>query len=174
MLHLINEEEHPGESDGQPPRYIRPPGAIQDEIQFLSTCTRCNKCAEACPHGVILNLTAVAGIAEGTPYLQPENGPCRWCEDMPCVDACESGALHFVEDGPPPPIAKAVFNADKCLNEQGVLCDTCAHWCPVSAGAIRMIGRKVSFVEDKCTGCGLCAYHCEAHPPAFSIVLDTD
>ncbi len=167
------EKEHPEEKEGKPRRYIRPPGAMPDEVQFLSTCVRCNKCIEACPHDVIRSLTAVAGIAEGTPYLLPEKDPCRWCADMPCIQACESGALGFAPDGTVPPIAKAKFTSDKCLNEQGVLCDTCAQRCPTSVKAIRMIGRKVSFDLEKCTGCGLCAYHCEAEPAAFSISLTT-
>ena len=171
MLSLISEKERSGENEGQPRRYIRPPGAIPQEAGFLSACSRCSKCVEACPDDVIKSLTAVAGIAEGTPFLKPEENPCRWCVDMPCIESCESGALSFPREGSVPPIAKAVFDLDKCLNEQGVLCDTCAQRCPTSIKAIRMVGRKVEFDEDRCTGCGLCAYHCEAEPRAFSIVF---
>lgn len=86
------EKEHPEESDGKPRRYIRPPGALADEAAFLSTCVRCSQCIEACPHGVIKKLTAVAGIAEGTPDLQPEKDPYHWCVDMPCITARQSPA----------------------------------------------------------------------------------
>ena len=168
---LVYEKDQPGESDGQPRRYIRPPGAIQNEVQFLSTCGKCGDCVGACPYGAIRSLTAVAGAAEGTPFLQPENDPCRWCEDMPCIQACGSGALSRDSNGIVPPISKAVFAQEKCLNNQGVLCDTCANYCPTGVNAIRMVGREVSFDLDKCTGCGLCAYHCEAEPAAFSISI---
>jgi ferredoxin-type protein NapG len=171
ILSLINEKERPEESEGQARRYIRPPGAMAEEEAFLSACTRCNKCIEACPHGVISRLTAVAGRAEGTPYLQPEKDPCRWCVDMPCINACESGALRFAPDGTVPPIAKAVLTLDKCLNEQGILCDTCTRHCPTQVRAIRMVGRNVKLDTDQCTGCGLCAYHCEAVPSALSILF---
>jgi ferredoxin len=90
---------------------------------------------------------------------------------MPCIQACESGALRFAPDGTVAPIAVAVFDLDKCLNEQGIICDTCARHCPTAVKAIRMVGRNVSFDSNKCTGCGLCAYHCEAEPAAFSILM---
>ena len=117
MLSLISEKERSGENEGQPRRYIRPPGAIPQEAGFLSACSRCSKCVEACPDDVIKSLTAVAGIAEGTPFLKPEENPCRWCVDMPCIESCESGALSFPQEGSVPPIAKAVFDVNPDTGE---------------------------------------------------------
>ena len=77
--------------------WIRPPYA-QDELEFLLACTRCDKCIEACPHGVIFKLPARLGMqVTGTPALDLINKACHLCEDWPCVEACEPKALQFPE-----------------------------------------------------------------------------
>jgi len=148
---------------------IRPPGALRIDAEFLSACERCHKCAEACPFDVIQQLSPAAGAAEGTPFLMPESQPCHWCPGMDCIHACPSGALLFGENEKVSPIARAVIHLDLCLVSQGVLCDTCAVRCPTDIKAIRMRGRFPVLDGDRCTGCGLCAYHCEAESAAISI-----
>lgn len=155
-----------------PIRYIRPPGALSDDAAFLGTCDRCQLCSEACPHGVIQHLGVVDGPLEGSPFLQPEINPCRWCSDMPCIRACPSGALSFQEDGSVAPIAKAKLNKSTCLTESGILCDTCSYRCPQGVRAIRMSGRSPELSVDQCVGCGLCAYYCDSEPSSFTVDLE--
>lgn len=73
--------------------WIRPPFAI-DEINFLLSCTRCDKCITACPHNIIFPLPARLGAqVVSTPVLDLLNKSCHLCEDWPCVNACETQAL---------------------------------------------------------------------------------
>ena len=117
----------------------------------------------------------VFGPLEGTPFLEPALAPCHWCPDMPCIAACPSGALRAPEGTPVPPIAKVALDLDRCLNTLGTLCDTCSYRCPSDIRAIRMIQRRPVLDLDRCTGCGMCVYHCEAEPSAFDLVyLDSD
>ena len=91
---------------------------------------------------------------------------------MDCIQACPSGALSFGDNESVLPIGVAVIDPDLCLVSQGILCDTCAVRCPSDVRAIRMHGRLPVLDRDRCTGCGLCAYHCEAEPGAISIHAD--
>lgn len=150
--------------------FVRPPGALEDEDAFLETCERCHACAEACPHDVIRSFGPAYGSLEGTPFLDLHLAPCRWCSDMPCIAACPSGALQREESVPVRPIAKVALDLDKCLNTHGTLCDTCSYRCPGEVRAIRMVQRRPVLDVDRCTGCGMCVYHCEAEPSAFELV----
>ena len=78
--------------------WIRPPYARQ-ELDFLLACTRCDACIEACPHQVIFPLPLARGAeVVQTPALDLLNKGCHLCEDWPCVDACEPGALEIKLD----------------------------------------------------------------------------
>lgn len=156
------------EEEGEP--FVRPPGALEDEQAFQDTCERCGACADACPHGIIRKFGPAFGPLEDTPYLEPEVDPCRWCEEMPCIAACPSGALTRKQSAMVLPIAKVSIDRGKCLNSQGVLCDTCSWRCPTHLKAIRMVNRFPVLDLEKCTGCGLCIYHCEAEPGAIALV----
>jgi len=169
QLWVKSRRQEDGAGD-RPEAYIRPPGASKVAAEFLSLCERCHKCMEACPFDVIQLLGPVAGVAEGTPFLTPETQPCHWCPSMDCIHACPSGALSFGGNEKVAPIARAVINLDLCLVSQGVLCDTCAVRCPTEIKAIRMKERFPVLDAERCTGCGLCAYHCEAEPHAITIL----
>ena len=161
----------PGSKDAaendEAPRFPRPPGAIRDEDAFMTTCERCHACAGACPHNAIVLYGPALGRLEGTPFIDPAMAPCHWCEDMPCINACPSGALHRDAAYPVPPMAKVVLDLDQCLNSQGILCDVCSYRCPQHIKAIRMVGRTPVLDSERCTGCGMCLFHCEAEPSAF-------
>jgi len=151
---------------------FRPPGAIADENDFLSACLRCPHCADACPHDAITFLGPAEGRKEGSPVLHPAESPCHWCVDMPCIQACPTKALeHPIANDLTSllPIGVASIDAEGCLLAQGILCDTCAVRCPTHIRAIRMNGRHPVLDATRCTGCGLCAYHCEAEPGAITI-----
>lgn len=169
----FKESETTESSEGEEKiRWFRPPGAIADDDAFLAACERCPHCAEACPHGAISLLGPAEGKLEGSPVLHPALSPCYWCTDMPCINACPTDALSFpVQDDITSiaPIGVATIDHDACLLAQGILCDTCAIRCPSHIKAIRMNGRHPVLDATRCTGCGLCAYHCEAEPGAIRI-----
>src|SRR5213075_1507266 len=79
-----------------PKRWFRPPGAAS-EVAFLAACTRCGDCIDVCPVHAILKMPANGGgLAAGTPYIDPTTRACIACEDMPCANACETGALTAI------------------------------------------------------------------------------
>jgi ferredoxin-type protein NapG len=149
---------------------VRPPGALASEDDFLAACERCGACARACPHGVISHFGPASGLLEKTPRLEPESNPCRWCSTMDCIKACPSGALRREVNGTVGAIGKAKLRLDQCLNSEGILCDTCVQYCPSEIGAIRMNGHSPQLDHDRCVGCGLCAFYCDASPAAIDMV----
>jgi ferredoxin-type protein NapG len=67
--------------------FLRPPGALPEE-EFLSLCTRCGTCREACPYGFISTVPLTESvIAAGTPIIRH----CIHC--LICTWACPTGAL---------------------------------------------------------------------------------
>jgi ferredoxin-type protein NapG len=160
-----------GDGDAEPEAaFFRPPGALADEDRFLATCERCRACADACPHGVISHFGASAGPREGTPFLDPNTAPCRWCGDMDCIRACPSGALAFGPEERVEPIGKAELDLETCLTSQGILCDSCAVACPPNVRAIKIVNRQPQLDWDRCTGCGLCVWFCQSRPAALKII----
>jgi len=152
-------------------KLIRPPGVL-DELDFLTHCTRCGDCVKACGPGSILVAGGRAGLNVGTPYLDP-NGhrPCFVCDDLPCIAACEAGALV------PMAIAQlrmgvALVDRERCFAWQGEACDACLRPCPLGSAAIFADPRtgKVYVDPDHCIGCGQCAYHCPTDPGSIRLV----
>ncbi len=72
---------------------LRPPGALA-EHEFLDACTRCGDCIEACEPGAIRIAPERMRAAAGTPMIDASESPCMLCEDLPCIAACETGALR--------------------------------------------------------------------------------
>lgn len=166
---VVNPPAQADDRDAQ--NFPRPPGALRDEALFLAACERCHACADACPHGAIDQFGPAQGRLEGTPFINPAAAPCHWCEDMPCIDACPSDALQRAADVPLQPIANVSLDLGRCLNSDGILCDTCSFRCPTHIKAIRMVQRMPVLDAESCTGCGMCLYHCEADPSAFEFIL---
>lgn len=142
-----------------PPDYPRPPGAL-DEADFLARCTQCMDCAVACPHA------AIGLLGDGTPALDPNKNPCHLCEDLPCIAACERGALV------PVPMegifyGLAAVNPRTCIPFLGPECGACRVACPIRA--IRMDGVRPVVDLDVCNGCGLCREACIVYDKAIRI-----
>lgn len=140
--------------------WIRPP-FTEAEPDFLSNCTRCDKCIAACEFQVLFKLsTDLPHPAAGTPAMDLLNRGCHMCIDWPCVAACEPDALKLTAaaDGTSPKPGKfthAEIDHALCLPYQGPECGACADSCPVP-GALEWRGPRPVINADTCTGCGCC------------------
>jgi MauM/NapG family ferredoxin protein len=171
------------------PKLLRPPGAL-DELEFLTKCTRCDKCMRACPENAILVAPPSAGLALKTPYLDPRSVPCFLCTTLPCITACEDGALVWpkrtmaggtVIDGPKVVrMGTARVKQARCvtwetLDREARACRICVDRCPYPEETLRIalaegaiIGHPVVDAET-CTGCGICVFACPAEPTAIVV-----
>lgn len=151
-----------------PALLLRPPGALA-EPDFLRACTRCGDCSEACPHDAIRMAAPRLREAAGTPVLEPHEAPCLLCEDLPCVAACEPGALR---DDALAVLGTARVSALDCLNRLGSPCSVCVERCPVP-DAISFRGNVPEVEESLCTGCGQCQHACPAPQNAILLLPNT-
>ena len=157
---------------GSAGQWVRPPYALEEQA-FLHACTCCDKCIEACPHQVIYALPERAGRAAGTPALNLLQRGCHLCQDWPCVNACEPGALQLAatdegEEEPLPRLARASIDTRACLPYSGPECGACAGSCPVP-GALSWDENKPVIDAIKCNGCGMCREACIVEPKAVEI-----
>jgi ferredoxin-type protein NapG len=138
---------------------IRPPGAI-DEEEFLIACTRCDDCAYACPHNAIFKPTyAAVGAYGDTPYLDLKDKACEYCEDMPCITSCKTGAL--VKEPQYLKLGIAKLDETHCLAAQGQYCDYCTKQCPTGIDALKIGDNRIPVINKEiCVGCGKCEYIC--------------
>ncbi len=164
--------------------WLRPPFALK-ELAFEATCTRCDKCIEACEYGVLFKLPARFGLqVKDTPALDLVNRGCHLCEDWPCVAACEPHALMMAvaqkpleeapeEDGtqlpPIPKLATVEIDTKTCLPYLGPECGACAHSCPVPGALLWPDAIKPVIDGAACTGCALCREACIADPKAITV-----
>ena len=154
--------------------WLRPPFA-EDELDFLLSCTRCNKCIEACGHGVLFRLPARLGPGvAGTPAMDLLNRGCRLCPDWACVNACEPQALRLPDrsaDAPPAQVrlARLRVDPDACLPYAGPECGACAHACPISGALEWRGGTRPVINAERCVGCALCREACIVAPKAITV-----
>ena len=155
-----------------PRRYFRPPGAAE-EIAFLASCTRCGDCIDVCPVHAIIKAPPEAGLAVATPMIDPGLRACVVCADMPCAQACETGAL-VVPAGGWASIHMGTLTLDpvRCIAFQGVSCGVCARACPVGERALALDqgGRPVIHPEG-CVGCGVCVTACVTSPSSLALAV---
>ncbi len=145
----------------------RPPGALP-EGAFVAACTRCGDCMTACPAGAIVRLDA-AGMAAGTPTIDPAATACLACPDMPCAAACPTGALERPEDGWRGVRLGRIAIAGSCIAFRDVECGVCARVCPIGADALRLDEAGIPVVGDACVGCGTCIGACVTSPSSITI-----
>lgn len=153
------------------PAYARrPPGALPEK-QFLATCVRCGLCVRACPFDTLRLAELGDDVAPGTPYFIAREKACYMCEDIPCKNACPTGALSpsltNIEDAK---MGVAVLiGHETCINLRfGHYCGVCYRVCPIKEKAISLTiivyedyPYQVPTVHtDKCTGCGRCEDNC--------------
>lgn len=150
------------------PAFLRPPGALS-EPEFLATCTRCDECIKVCPKWAIRKAGSELGEHnDGTPIILPETNPCWLCEDLPCITACEPGALLPLTSREEVRMGTAVVDEGSCYSAQGSICESCQERCPLRPRAITVRFGELPAVKDHCTGCGICAYLCPADAIAIA------
>jgi ferredoxin-type protein NapG len=122
-------------------------------------------------------------IASGTPYFIPRISPCRMCEDMPCVNACPSGALNkkLASINEAKMGLAVLVDQENCLNCLGLRCDVCYRNCPAIDKALTLEmqvnqrtgvhARFIPTVHSKhCTGCGKCERSCVLENAAIKVL----
>ena len=155
-----------------PRRYQRPPGAVE-EIAFVASCTRCGDCIDVCPVHAITKAPVGAGLALGTPMIDPAVQACVVCEDMPCARACETGALVVPRDGWQG-VRMGALRLDpvRCIAFQGVSCGVCARACPVGERALAIdAGGRPVLRPEGCVGCGTCVTVCVTRPSSLALEI---
>lgn len=178
---------------GSGPELLRPPGALP-EFEFLTACTRCDKCIKACPQDSLVRAGGEARLGVGTPHLVPRALPCFLCTELPCIPACPEDALRWPKrvvggtelEGPRAvKIGTAVIRKSRCLTWAGTdgegehreaqPCRTCVDRCPYPEEAIRLVEdpeggpAHPEVVAEVCTGCGLCEFGCPTPQPAIVV-----
>lgn len=137
----------------------RPPGAAAD---FQKKCTQCGDCIIACPYGVLFH-------TQTGPVLDPNLEACRLCEDYPCIEACDEGALLPLANGTVPGFGTAIIDSDSCLNRpKQKQCKICVSECPID-GMVNRRGKEPEI--EVCTGCGICVAEC---PTGAIGIVDSD
>ncbi len=148
--------------------FFRPPGAL-DELEFLTSCTRCNSCVEACPEKSISLFTSSNGTKlMNTPFLEPNLSPCTYCGK--CRDVCPTEALSKIGLKFNYAIGHARINNNSCIALKGVICDYCEQSCPIEGALVFQKGKPV-ISENLCNGCGICVAHCISEDKGIFITL---
>jgi ferredoxin-type protein NapG len=170
------------QSKSLPAEALRPPGALP-EGDFQSACVRCGLCVRDCPYDTLRLAEIGDGPTIGTPYFIARDVPCEMCDDIPCAQACPTGALSHslnkIEDAKMG-IASLV-DRETCLNMLGLRCDVCYRVCPVIDKAITLERthnqrtQKHAIFEpvvhaDHCTGCGKCEKSCVLEVAAIKVL----
>ena len=144
--------------------HLRPPGALNDDSEFVKACISCSLCGEVCPPKCIDFDKHQGGVAAGTPYIDPVKKGCILC--MKCVEVCPTEALTEL---PREKVNMGLAQIDRAACypwvDRGV-CGACVAICPLGRTAIAFdfadMYRPV-VIETGCVGCGMCVEICP-HP----------
>jgi ferredoxin-type protein NapG len=149
--------------------FFRPPGSC-DELEFLTSCTRCGKCQEICPEQSICLFPIKSGAQLlNTPYLDPNKSACTLCKK--CIDVCPTSALNHTDFDERPNLGGHVkVISGSCLGYQNVMCDYCVRSCPVP-GALSILNGIPIVSFENCTGCGICVSSCIAEGSALKVIM---
>ncbi len=159
---------------------LRPPGA-RDEKVFNAKCIKCGQCVRACPYDTLILASTGESVPIGTPYFIAKDTPCYMCPDIPCKNACPTGALNQdLDDIARARMGLAVIDNENCLSWQGLRCEICHRECPLTDKAVtvehnpRKLSKHALFVpivnSAHCTGCGICEKACPTDEAAIRVV----
>jgi len=153
-------------------RWFRPPGA-RSEIEFLAACTRCGACVDVCPAHAIRSAPPTAGLAAGTPMLEPSIQACIVCADIPCARACPTGALVLPAAGwDEVRLGVLSLDVDRCITFHGSSCGVCARACPIGERALAMDAQGHPVLKPEgCVGCGVCVTACVTTPSSLALQI---
>ncbi len=162
------------------PFALRPPGALA-EMDFNTACIKCGQCVNACPPKILKLEPAGGNLPIGMPYFTPRTGACIMCPDIPCMQACPTGALSLeLKDINEAHMGLAVIDIENCLSWKGLRCEICYRDCPLKGKAItletdpRGLSKHAVFRpmvnSDACTGCGICEKSCPTEQAAIRIL----
>jgi len=167
---LVEEVAERTERRVVPQRYFRPPGALA-EVAFIAACTRCGDCLDVCPAHAIFNAPPGAGLAAGTPVIEPMVQPCVACDEMKCAVVCPTEALI-----PPKNLwvgyrmAELELLPERCMAFRDIKCGACARACPLGERALALDARGRPVIKlEGCVGCGVCVRACPSTP--VSLIL---
>lgn len=153
---------------------LRPPGALAED-EFLDACTRCFKCANACPNQCIKFHGLGAGIHKMfTPYIKARTRGCTLCGE--CARVCPTGALRPFGKTQDDWVAgikmgTARVNKAMCYSFHGRTCGACYRACPLAGTAMKIGMFETPLVQpDGCVGCGLCEQACLHLPQAIRVI----
>ncbi len=159
-----------GSSAPDPAKVLRPPGALKPDEEFLAACTGCGDCIPVCPPECIITIEREDGRL--VPVIDPSVKPCYLCTELPCIAACDEGAL--VDPGGPERVRLGIAKVDprRCVTFKGETCRSCYTACPYPDRAIMLIGARPLVGSGACTGCGLCEKACPEHPKAIVVIAE--
>ena len=153
---------------------LRPPGALEEDA-FLSACTRCFKCGNACPNDCIQFSGLEGGLEEAfTPYIVARERACILCGE--CADVCPTGALQpflATREGWAESVdmGLARVNEAMCFSFNGRTCGACYRACPLAGSAMKIGLLETPIVQpENCVGCGLCEQSCLHLPQAIRVI----
>ncbi len=148
--------------------YIYPPGIESVEV-FLNTCKQSYHCVSACPHTALqVYRENINDKRYGYPVIKPRQSACYYCDDFPCITACESGALKISYKQRK--LGLAIIDQNLCFAFNGTFCQACIVNCPWSGKAIYADNNNHPvIVEEYCTGCGLCVQSCPSQESTIFI-----
>ena len=163
----------------RPGAHLRPPGAIPEE-EFLSRCTRCLICVDACPtHGLQPSGLEIGWEGLWTPKLVPASGGCEEPCNA-CTQICPTLAIRRLshEEKSFAKIGTARIVKERCVAwEELKACLVCDEVCPYDAIEFLVVSdhrgtqNRPVVHADKCMGCGLCEHACPVREPR-AIVVD--
>lgn len=159
---------------------LRPPGALEPG-DFEAACIKCGQCVQACPYDTLSLAPSGDRVPIGTPSFSPRDVPCYMCTDIPCMQACPTGALdHGLDRIEDASMGVATIDQESCLSWRGLRCEICYRECPVRNDAItienhpRRTSAHAMFVPvvhaSRCTGCGICEHVCPTELAAIRVV----
>ncbi len=134
------------------------PWADEDSLQ--SSCTKCQKCIEACPTGVLISNTDT-----NYPTLDFHKSYCDFCQK--CADICPEDVFDINKQ--PAISANINLKKSKCLAYNDVLCSSCRDACDKNAiKPMRQLPYPTApVIDDNCNKCGACVDIC----PQKAIVI---